>query len=193
MSCALQLPLLLGGSVILFPDRATPDRIFDLAGRYRPSIFYSVPTFYAAVLAGAVQRDALSSIRLCVSAGEMLPPAIYYEWRAKTGKEIVEHLGSTETLFACFSNSPGKVRPGSSGRPIPGVQARLVDDDLEDVPAGQPGMLLVKANSVAAGYWTSRCKPSARSWASGCALVTCTTAMRPVSIGIAAVPVTYSK
>ncbi len=153
LGCALLMPLLLGGSTILLADRPTPSRILELAARWRPTVFLSVPTFYAGMLRAELPDDALDSVRACISAGEALPPSVYSKWLAWTGKEIVEHLGCSETLVPFLSNRPGEVCVGSSGRPIPGVQARLVNEEMVEVPPGEPGMLLVKTHSTAAGYW----------------------------------------
>jgi acyl-coenzyme A synthetase/AMP-(fatty) acid ligase len=103
-----------------------------------------------------VPREAYASVRFCVSAGEALPPPLYDAWLDATGKEIVEHIGSTEHIYAFISNQPGAVRPGSSGQPVPGVEARIVDEAFQDVPPGQTGELLIKSGSTCIAYWNKR-------------------------------------
>jgi benzoate-CoA ligase len=103
-----------------------------------------------------VAGDAYESVRFCVSAGEALPAPIYEAWLDKTGKEIVEHIGSTEHIYAFISNYPGAVRSGSSGKPVPGIETRIVDESLQDVPRGDTGELLIKSGSTCIAYWNKR-------------------------------------
>ncbi|HLY67493.1 MAG TPA: benzoate-CoA ligase family protein, partial [Chloroflexota bacterium] len=156
LGCCLHIPLLAGGTTILYPDRATPEAIADLATKHQPTLFFSVPTFYAASLHADVAGMAYQSVRFCVSAGEALPPSIYDAWLKATGKELVEHIGSTEHIYAFVSNRPGEVRPGSSGKPVPGIEARIVDQDGHDVPQGETGELLIKSGSTCIAYWNKR-------------------------------------
>ena len=156
LGCSLHIPLLAGGTTILCSDRATPEGIAAIAQRHKPTLFFSVPTFYAASLHAGVSGEAYASVRFCVSAGEALPPPIYDGWLQRTGKEIVEHIGSTEHIYAFISNRPGEVRPGSSGKPVPGIEARIVDEDLRDVATGEAGELLIKSGSTCVAYWNKR-------------------------------------
>jgi benzoate-CoA ligase family protein len=156
LGCSLHIPLLAGGTTILHSGRATPADIAQVAQRTRPTLFFSVPTFYAASVHAGVPREAYASVRFCVSAGEALPPPLYDAWLDATGKEIVEHIGSTEHIYAFISNQPGAVRPGSSGQPVPGVEARIVDEAFHDVPPGQTGELLIKSGSTCIAYWNKR-------------------------------------
>jgi 4-hydroxybenzoate-CoA ligase len=156
LGCSLHIPLLAGGTTILCADRATPERIAAIARERKPNLFFSVPTFYAASLHAGVPERAYDSVRFCVSAGEALPPGIYDAWLQRTGKEIVEHIGSTEHIYAFVSNVPGQVRPGSSGKPVPGIEARIVDESLVDVPRGETGELLIKSGSTCVAYWNKR-------------------------------------
>jgi benzoate-CoA ligase len=156
LGCSLHIPLLAGGTTILHSDRATPAAIADLARKHSPTLFFSVPTFYAASLHAGVAGDAYASVRFCVSAGEALPAGVYDAWLERTGKEIVEHIGSTEHIYAFVSNRPGEVRPGSSGKPVPGIEVRVVDESLQDVPRGETGELLVKSGSTCVSYWNKR-------------------------------------
>ncbi len=147
-------PLMTGSSAVLFPERPEPARVLDLIARYRPTLFYSVPTSYAALLKQleAAPMD-LTGVRLCVSAGETLPAPIFERWRARTGLEILDFIGSTEAGYAYLSNWPGQVRPGSTGRLLPWWGARLVGDAGDAVPPGEVGELWIMGDSVAAGYW----------------------------------------
>jgi benzoate-CoA ligase family protein len=149
-------PLYCGATTILSPARPTPAGIFADIERYRPTLFFSVPTNYSALLAyrPADGREFdLSSVRHAVSAGESLPAPLFERFKDRFGVEILDGLGSTESLQMVISNRPGEVKPGSSGKIIPGYEARLVDDQGCDVAPGEIGNLLVKGDSICAGYW----------------------------------------
>jgi benzoate-CoA ligase len=148
-------PMGVGAQSILSPHRPTPEGVFDLLTRRRPTLFFGVPTLYAAMLAikDAERRWDLSSLRLCISAGEALPEELYTRWRERFGVEIVDGIGTTEILHIFLSNRPGEARPGSTGRPVPGYEAAIVDDDGRPVPAGEIGNLRVKGDSTMAFYW----------------------------------------
>jgi len=126
-----------------------------LIERHRPTLFFSVPTHYAMLLAH--QRDSgdfdLSCIRCAVSAGEALPPSIFTRFRERFGVEILDGIGSTEVLHIFISNRRGSARPGSSGLPVDGYEAKLVDELSMPVPRGVVGQLLIKGDSTCAGYW----------------------------------------
>jgi len=148
-------PLAAGATTILSPARPTPEVIFADVERYRPTLFYSVPSNYAALL--AYHRKGcdfdLSSIRHAISAGEPLPPAVFQRFKDRFGIEILDALGSTEMLHMVISNRPGEVKPGSSGKIIPGLEARIVDEKNHDVPPGEIGNLLIKCDATCDGYW----------------------------------------
>jgi benzoate-CoA ligase family protein len=149
-------PLAAGATSILSPRRPTPEQVYADIERYRPTLFFSVPTNYAALL--AYQREDgrefdLSSIRHAVSAGEPLPAALYKRFKQRFSVEILDALGSTETLHMITSNRPGEVRPGSSGKILHGLEARIVDDEDRDVPRGEIGTLLVKSDATCSCYW----------------------------------------
>ncbi len=148
-------PMGAGAQSVLFPGRPTPEGVFDLITRRRPTIFFGVPTLYAAMLAvkEAERRFDCSSLRLCVSAGEALPEEIYNRWRERFGAEILDGIGTTEILHIFLSNRAGAARPGSSGLPVPGYEAIVVDDDGRAVPQGEIGNLRVKGDSTMAYYW----------------------------------------
>src|SRR5207302_1266737 len=148
-------PLAVGASNILSTARPTPEFIYANIERYRPTLFYSVPTNYAALLAYRREgRDFdLSSIRHAISAGEPLPAALFRRFKDRFDIEILDALGSTEMLHMVISNRPGEVRPGSSGKIIPGYEARIVDENDRDVPPGEIGALLISCDATCAGYW----------------------------------------
>jgi benzoate-CoA ligase len=148
-------PMSVGGQSVLYPHRPTPDAVFDLLTHHRPTVFFGVPTLYAAMLAAkdADRRFDLSSLRLCVSAGEALPADLYRRWHERFGVEIVDGIGTTETGHIFLSNRPGAVRPGSSGLPVPGYECAIVDDEGRPVPTGEIGNLRVRGDSTMAYYW----------------------------------------
>ena len=148
-------PLALGASVVLLSDRPRPETIFSTIERYHPTVFFGVPTLYANMLEvkDAEKKYDLSSLRLCTSAGEALPKEIFYEWKERFGLEILDGIGSTELLHIFISNRPGDVKPGSSGKLVPGYQARIIDEEGEEVPDGKVGTLLVHGESTAAYYY----------------------------------------
>lgn len=144
-----------GATAVLVSERPTPEGMFAAIHRYRPTLFFGVPTLYAAMLQvrDAAQKYELSSLRLCVSAGEPLPAELFHRWRERFGVEILDGIGTTEALHIFLSNRAGQVRPGSSGVPVPGYEVRVVDERGQDVPQGEIGDLLVKGGSIMAGYW----------------------------------------
>ncbi|HUF93986.1 MAG TPA: benzoate-CoA ligase family protein [Candidatus Limnocylindria bacterium] len=153
-------PLGAGAHSVLYPHRPTPEGVFDVIARRRATLYFGVPTLYAAMLAvkDADQRWDLSSLRLCVSAGEALPEEIYTRWQDRFGVEIIDGIGTTEILHIFLSNRPGAARPGSSGVPVPGYEAIVVDDDGRPVPRGEIGNLRVKGDSTMAFYWNKHDK-----------------------------------
>ena len=148
-------PFGIGGSVVLLPDRPRPETIFATVNRYHPTVFFSVPTLYANMLQveDAEKKYDLSSLRICTSAGEALPQGIFYEWKRRFGQEILDGIGSTELLHIFISNRPGDVKPGSSGKLVPGYQARIINDNGDEVPDEEVGTLQVKGESTAAYYY----------------------------------------
>jgi benzoate-CoA ligase family protein len=151
----MYFPLRVGGQGVLHPHRPTPEVMFELIQRHRATLFFGVPTLYAAMLQvkDAEQRFDLSSLRFCVSAGEALPEEIYRRWRERFGVEILDGIGTTEILHIFLSNRPGRARPGSTGLTVPGYEAIVVDDEGRPVPTGEIGNLRVKGDSTMAYYW----------------------------------------
>jgi benzoate-CoA ligase family protein len=149
-------PLSCGATTILSPARPTPAGIFADIERYRPTLFFSVPSNYAALLAHHSEDGPdfdLSSVRHAVSAGEGLPAPLFERFKERFGVEILDSLGSTETLQMVIANRPGEARPGSSGKIIPGYEARIVDENGKPVAPGEIGDLLIKGDSICSGYW----------------------------------------
>jgi 4-hydroxybenzoate-CoA ligase len=157
---AMTFPLAVGASAVLLPDRPTPDAVLDIMRRHRPTIFFGVPTLYAALLArNDVGAGAGSDrLRLCVSAGEALPAHIGARWKEVVGIDILDGIGSTEMLHIFLSNRPGDIRPGTTGKPVPGYEARVVGEDGHELPAGEVGELIIRGPSAAEGYWNQRAK-----------------------------------
>lgn len=152
----LYFPLAVGATSILWPGPPAPANVYNVIERYKPTLFFSVPSNYAALLAHRPESKAefdLSSIRYAVSAGEALPAALYERFKQRFGVEILDAIGSTEALHMFIANRPGAVRPGSSGQVLPGYEARIVDENDQPVADGQIGNLLIKGDSVCAAYW----------------------------------------
>jgi benzoate-CoA ligase family protein len=153
---AMTFPLWTGASVVLLDARPTAKNTLETIERFRPTVYFGVPTMYAAQLqALETARPDLSSLRLCVSAGEPLPPDLFRRWKARTGLEILDGLGSTEMLNTFLSNVPGDVRPGTSGKPVRGYEVRIVDEQGAPVAANVPGRLQARGPSMAAYYWNN--------------------------------------
>jgi benzoate-CoA ligase family protein len=151
----LYFPLWVGATTILLPDRPLPETVYAVIDRFRPTVFYSVPTSYAALLHVAEQtgRTSLHRVRMCVSAGEPLPKPLFEKWLERFGVEILDGIGSTEILHIFISNRPGRVKGGSTGEVVPGYEAKILDDDKQEIPAGEVGTLYMKGDSIASGYW----------------------------------------
>ena len=151
---SLMIPLAFGASVVLDPERFAPRRAWALIARERPTVLYAVPGAYAALLAEAEAGEPadVASLRRCISAGEALPESIAERWRARFGLAILDGMGSTEIGYIALSNTVDDVTPGSSGVPVPGYEARVVDDDGRDAAPGEPGTLWVRGPSQSPGY-----------------------------------------
>ena len=155
---ALTFPMAVGATTVLLPDRPTPEIVAPLLRRHPITVFYAVPTFYAAFLASpdAPKRSDLT-LRCCVSAGEALPPDVGRRWRERYGVDILDGIGSTEMLHIFISNCPGDVKYGTSGKPVPGYDIRLVDDDGHAIKTrGAMGELQVRGPTSAIMYWNNR-------------------------------------
>ena len=155
MGNGLMFPFYVGAATVLCPGKPLAKTILQHAHEYRPTLFFSVPTHYAAMLqdTDAANPYDLSSVRLGVSAAEPLPAEIVRRWHARFGFEVLDGIGSTEVLHIYISNRPGGVRPGSSGVPVPGYEVRITDETGRSLPAGEVGDLWVRGRSIAPHYW----------------------------------------
>jgi len=150
----LFFPFYVGASTVLSPQRPLPEHVYSTINRYKPTLFFGVPSSYTAMVQLETAKDYdLSSIRYCASAGEPLPKVIFDRWLEKWNLEILDGIGSTEILHIFISNMPGEVKPGSTGKIVPGYEAKIVDLDGSIVPAGEIGTLMIKGHSIAAYYW----------------------------------------
>ncbi len=157
---AMTFPLSVGATAALWPERPSPEGVFEMMRRHRPTIFYGVPSLYTALLAHPqICKGAGSDrLRICVSAGEALPAHIGERWREVVGVDVLDGIGSTELLQTFLSNRPGDVRYGSTGKPVPGYEARIVDEQGRDVGTDEIGELIVRGPSAGEGYWHQRAK-----------------------------------
>jgi 4-hydroxybenzoate-CoA ligase len=155
---AMSFPMSVGATAVLLPDRPTPQAVFGVLKREQPTIFYGVPTLYAAMLADAncTPENSSKRLRMCVSAGEALPEHLGLEWKKRFAVDIYDGVGSTEMLHIFLGNFPGKIKYGTSGVAIPGYEARLIDDAGREVPDGEIGELSVRGTTAADGYWNQR-------------------------------------
>ena len=152
----LYFSLSVGATSILWPGSPSPPNIYSVIERHKPTLFFSVPSNYGSLL--SYRRDQgpefdLSTVRHAVSAGEALPAPIFHRFKERFDVEILDAIGSTEALHMFIANRPGAVRPGSSGQILPGYKARIVDENGQDVPDGEPGNLLIHGDSVCSCYW----------------------------------------
>jgi len=154
---AMTFPMAAGATTVLMPGRPTPEAVADLLRKYPVTVLFGVPTFYAAFLASAA-APARAELRLrnCVSAGEALPVDVGRRWSERYGIDILDGLGSTEMLHIFLSNRIGEVRYGTTGKPVPGYDIRLVGDDGELVKRGEMGELQVRGPTSAVMYWNNR-------------------------------------
>jgi len=147
-------PFSVGAATLLLPERVTPEKLFAVLERHRPTLFFSVPTIYGAMLRAAEgARPRADSVRLAISAGEALPAELFERFRERFGREILDGIGTTEMLHMFMSNRPGVARPGSCGPLVPGYEARIVDENGADAKDGTMGNLWVRGASAFAGYW----------------------------------------
>jgi benzoate-CoA ligase family protein len=151
---SLTFPCWAGAATVLFSGRPTPPAVLETIEKQRPTLFFSAPTLYNAILnhEGARERD-LSSIRQCVAAAEALPAEVWRRWKEAYGLTIIDGIGSTELLHIYCSNRPDDVRPGSSGKPVPGYELKILDADGLPVPDGEAGDMYVNGDSALAFYW----------------------------------------
>ncbi len=166
---SMYFPMSVGGAAVLNPSPPTPETVFKHLAKFRPTVFFGVPTLYGQMLAYMERQDneegkkadpdgdhPLSSVRICVSSGEALPTDLYYRWKKRFGVDIIDGIGSTEMLHIFLANYPDDIRVGSTGKAVPGYELKLIDEEGRDVPQGEIGTLLVKGDSAAQQYWRKR-------------------------------------
>jgi 4-hydroxybenzoate-CoA ligase len=155
---AVICPMSVGATSVLYPERPTPQTVLETLRGYQPTMFYAVPTLYAAMLADGESAwdEGFSRLRLCFSAGEPLPPHIGTEWKKRFGIDIVNGVGSTEMGHLYLTNLPAAVEYGTAGLPVTGYDLKLEDENGQQLGDEEIGELLVRGNSAAAGYWNQR-------------------------------------
>jgi 4-hydroxybenzoate-CoA ligase len=160
MGNAMAFPMSVGATTVLLSQRATPDAVLDVMRSHRPTIFFGVPTLYASLLAhkGVGPGAGSDRLRVAVSAGEALPGHLGERWRAITGVDVLDGIGSTEMFQTFLSNQPGSVRYGTTGNAVPGYDLRIVDEQGREVADGEIGELIVRGPTAGEGYWNQRVK-----------------------------------
>ncbi|MCP5075555.1 MAG: benzoate-CoA ligase family protein [Rhodobacteraceae bacterium] len=163
LGASMAIPMSVGATTVLLPERPTPAAVLNVLKTYQPTLFFGVPTLYAAMLADPLcsLENSSDRLRLCISAGEALPEDVGLTWQERMGVGILDGIGSTEMLHVFLSNRPNDIRYGTTGREFPGYKLRLVDDDGNDVADGELGELLVSGGSAGDGYWNQRRKSRA--------------------------------
>jgi len=157
---AMTFPLSVGATAVLWPNRPSPDGVFEIMSKHNPTVFYAVPSLFAALLARPEICKGVGSnrLRLCVSAGEALPAHVGERWRDVVGVDVLDGIGSTELLQTFLSNRPGDIRYGSTGKPVPGYDVRIVDDNGRGLGLDEIGELVVRGPSAGESYWNQRAK-----------------------------------
>jgi 4-hydroxybenzoate-CoA ligase len=160
LGSAVFCPMSVGATTVLYPERPTPQTVLETLHGYQPTMFYAVPTLYAAILADpdCDRHTSFERLRLCFSAGEPLPPQVGIAWKERFGIDIVNGIGSTELGHLYLTNLPNAVEYGTAGVPVNGYDLKLVDEYDHEVSDGEIGELLVRGASAAAGYWNQRDK-----------------------------------
>ncbi len=158
---SLTFPLAAGASTVLDAEPPAPASVLGTLRSHEPTLFFGVPTFYAALLASDLPDDTFRSVRYAVSAGEPLPAPLFHRFKDRFGVEILDGIGSTEALHIFISNKPGMIRPGTTGTPVEGYELRLVDDDGNVLEGAAVGHLELRGGSTAIGYW---CDAASTRW-----------------------------
>ncbi len=152
----MYFPFGVGATTVLMPERPTPESVYRTVTLHRPTLYFGVPTLYGAML--AADEGRMDGVRLCVSAGEALPADIFHRWKKRFNLDILDGIGSTEIVHIYISNRQEDIRPGSTGKLVPGYEAKIVDDKLNEVPQGEIGTVWIKGDSIAACYWNKHVK-----------------------------------
>ncbi|OLN22114.1 4-hydroxybenzoate--CoA ligase [Domibacillus antri] len=149
-------PLGAGASTVLLSERPLPEKVFEMIETFKPTIFFGVPTLYGSMMDYAERSGKafnLSSLRICTSAGEALPESFSRRWKDMYNLDILDGIGSTEALHIYISNRIGDIKPGTSGKVVPGYEAKIVDEEGHEVPPDTVGDLVIKGDSLTPGYW----------------------------------------
>ncbi len=144
-------PFSVGATAVLMPDRPTPASVYKTIALHKPTLFFGVPTLYGAML--AEEEGKMNGVKLCISAGEALPADIFHRWKKRFNVDILDGIGSTEIVHIYISNRVDDIRPGSTGKLVPGYEGKIVDNDFNELPRGEIGTVLIKGDSTAAFYW----------------------------------------
>jgi len=153
---AMTFPLWAGATAVLFPARPMPDNTLEIIAKHKPTLYFGVPTLYAGQLQYMASNSFdMSSVRYCISAGEALPADIFKRWKEKTGTTILDGIGSTEALHIFISNTADDSKAGTSGRIVPGYEAKIIDERDQPVPDGESGRLFIRGHSTAKYYWNN--------------------------------------
>lgn len=151
---SVTFPFAVGATCVFEPTRPpTPQLVADIMAEHQPTLFFCIPTFYAALCASDLPDEAFRSVRLGVSAAEPLPAETFNTFLSRFGVTILDGIGSTEMLHIYLSNSQSELRPGTSGVPVPGYEVKLIDELGDIQKPGEPGQLCVRGDSAALGYW----------------------------------------
>lgn len=158
----LLFPFSVGATACLFPERCTPETLFEKIAKHKPTILINVPTMINHLVSHPTVKDQdFSSLRLATSAGEALPEELHHRWKNEFGVELLDGLGTAEMWHVFITNRPGAVKPGTIGQAVEGFDVRVCDDEGNDVPANEVGVLRVRGNSLAIGYWRNMEKTKA--------------------------------
>ncbi|PLR78752.1 benzoate-CoA ligase family protein [Bacillus sp. V3-13] len=152
----LYFPLGAGGSTILLKDRPTPEKVFETIVNHKPTIFFGVPTLYGSMINYVESTGTipdLSSVRICVSAGEALPASFMKKWKELFNLDILDGIGLTEALHIFISNNIGEIKAGSTGKIVPGYKAKIVNEEFREVSPNEIGDLVISGESICSGYW----------------------------------------
>lgn len=162
---SFSFPLYVGCEAILFEDRPTAENTLDMIERFRPTVYFGVPTLYAAQVAAieAGRGVDMGRTRICLSGGEPLPPAVMERWNRLTGVGVFDGIGSSEGLHIYAQNMPGRIKEGSAGPAVTGYRMRVVDPAGNEVPDGTPGELVLHGESFAKLYW-NKAEKTAATW-----------------------------
>ena len=157
---AMAFPMSVGATTVLLSQRPTPEAVFEVMRKHQPTVFFGVPTLFAMLLAHKDMRRGGGSdgLRLAVSAGEALPARLGERWRTTAGVDVLDGIGSTEMFQTFLSNQPGDIRFGTTGKPVPGYELKVVDEHGIAVADGEIGELIVRGPTAGEGYWNQRAK-----------------------------------